>query len=675
MKKRLALVGLLLTATFALQAKPVDPQLLLRAAQHVLGRADLVDATPASLVASRLFVGADGHGFVLLAADDASRPLLGYSATEAFPADAMPEQVSAWLEGYDRDIAHISARGIAPSPRAIEEWRQLLSDQAFARAKTEAVRPLVKTRWGQSGGYNAHCPYDSLSNVHCVTGCVATAMAQVLRYWQHPATGRGSHSYTAPYYGLQSVDFDTANYRWNKMPNSLSMASQAQVAATAELLYHAGVAVDMDYGVGSSGAHTNPLGNIRRASSETALKEFFRYNPALFAAYKEGFTDAEWRAMIDEDLEAGRPVLYDGYGPSGGHAFVLDGRDTMGLYHFNWGWDGNANGYFTLDSLAPTEDATFSTLNSAVFHIYPITVNPDVATVTGLSADPARGTVSGSGTYSTDTLRVTLLATAKPGYRFDHWTSGNPANPIITSPTLDLTDTAVFVPIHRDTVGYCRANGIAYKNLTDQDTVEWGIRIPAPYLAGKERLQQVQFWTYEASGPYLLRIYRGNTPDQLLYTDTFSSEGYGMLTRYMDPAIALDPADTTPLWITVYTVGHSFPISYSHFTGTSDGSWVHYGGQWQPIYNVFPVYGSWMLRAVLDPATPVSIRDLEADSSVEVHIAGRSVAVVADGPAALYDMQGRCLAISQGGRLRCTVPAAGIYVVRAANAARKIIVF
>ena len=673
--KRLIFTLAILLLTTAVQAKPVDPAVLLRGAQRVLNRADVIDVTPASFTACRLFTGSDGMGFVLLASDDCVRPLLGYATDEAFPTEGIPEHVMAWIDAYQRDIEYAVAIGVDQTPRAAAEWQWLLG--ARGKAVTTAVKPLLKTKWNQSPYYNNLCPYDSAGNKHCVTGCVATAAAQVMRYWKHPAVGRGSHSYVHDKYGTLSAVFDTMHYEWNKMPNSLDMASQAQVNAVAQLMYHAGVAVDMTYGPNASGAHTNPLGNIKRFSSETSLKEFFRYNPSLFTGYKEGYTDAAWRAMIDEDLDSLRPILYDGYGSSGGHAFVLDGRDTMGLYHFNWGWGGSANGYFTLDSLAPVSNATFSTLNSAVFHIYPIELNEATATINVVSSNPSRGTVSGSGTYSVDSMRVLLLATAKPGYRFDHWLSGNPANPIITSPTNDISDTAVFVPIHRDSVGYCRDNGIAYKNLTDEDSVEWGIRIPFDYLEGKQRLREVHFWTYEPAGPYYLHLYRGVTPDDSapFYTDSLSAFGYGMNIYTIPESLAIDFTDTTPLWVTIYAKGSPFPISYSHFTGTVDGSWVRYNGVWQPMYEALHVYGSWMLRALLDPSTHVGVVDVVTGSPMDVCVVGRSVSVQAESPVALYDVMGRRLQASSTGMLRCTLPAAGVYIVRAGATSKKIVVF
>ncbi len=667
------LTTLVLLLPVLVQAKPVDPADLIRVAQHVLQRTDVVDITPARFTECRLYTGTDQRGFVLLAADDCSRPLLGYSLDEGFVTDSIPRHVMAWIDGYQRVIASLCEAGLSPAPEVAGEWQRLLSDTVRFKATGRPVGPLLTSRWDQGVGYNDSCPYDSGAHANCLTGCVATAGAQVMYYWKHPALGRGSHTHHTEKYGDLTVHFDSTHYDWEHMGSIAgSTASMSRRRAVAQLIYHYGVAVDMSYTPGGSGANSNPLGNVKRASSETALKEYFRYNPGLFTAYKEGFSDAAWEAMIDEELDAQRPIIYDGYGPSGGHAFVLDGRDEQGLYHFNWGWGGTGNGFFTLDSLSPLADASFSNLNAAIFRIYPIEIESPTVTMNMESADPSRGTVSGSGVYSTDSMRIVLLATAKPGYRFDHWRSGNPANPIITSPTRDLADTAVFVPIHHDSVGYCRNNGIAYKNLTEQDSAEWGIRIPYDYLAGKQRLREVHFWTYEAAGPYHLRLYRGEVPDgEPFYTDSLMATGYGMNIYSIPEELSIDFADSAPLWVTIYSKGSPYPISYSHYTGTPDGSWVRYNGVWQPMYQAKYVYGSWMIRALLDPSTHVGVPEVEV-SDINVSTLGRMITVEADSPVSVYDIMSRRLHTSLSGCLRCTLPAAGIYIVRAASSSKKI---
>lgn len=673
--KRLTITLILAMLAASAMAKPVDKGTLRRAAESVLDRTDLVDATPDAWQGCRLYTGADGTGFVLLATDYSARPLLGYSLTNRFPTDDIPEHVASWIDGYCRDVKAIAASGCAPSERAQREWRMILEDKPAPKVIT--INPLVKTHWDQSEGFFEMCPYDDSAATHCLTGCVATAGAQILRYWKHPAQGRGHYSYTTDKYGTLEANYDTTHYDWNNMPLFVSSATaQAKVDKVSRLMFHYGVAVEMEYSPTGSGAYSNPLGGIHRASSETALKEYFKYNPGLHVAYKDSYADAEWDSIILAELKASRPVLYDGYGKSGGHAFIVDGYDGYGMFHLNWGWASNGDGYFTLDSLAPGQNMSFSELSSAIIHIYPIDIEGPTATVEGVPADPAMGSVSGSGTYSTDSIRVALTATAAPGYRFDHWTSGNLCNPIITSPTVDYHDTAIFVPeVWGDTLGYCRRNGMAYKKHVDTDVAEWGIRLPHSTFGEGRQLNAVLLGTYTEAGPYIIRVYRGEWPEgDPLRERTVVLDGYGdHRIGFEEP---LDLADTMPLWITVRTDTCKYPMGYSHYTGTTDGSWVIIDGSWQRLYEAKGIYGSWMIRAVTAPLGTAAIDAASAEAPT-VSVRGRQVEAQHDSDLAieLYDMQGRCLATSRRS-LRATVGSAGIYLVRVAGGkAARVVVY
>lgn len=673
MKRFTIAIVMALIAASAL-AKPVDNATLRRVAENVLHRTDLVDATPAAWHGCRLYNGADGTGFVLLATDYSARPLLGYSLTDRFPSTAIPEHVTSWIEGYCRDVEAIAASGRSPSERTQREWQTLLEGRPAPKATI--VNPLVKSRWNQDAGFFEMCPYDDSAATHCLTGCVATAGAQVLRYWKHPAKGRGQRSYVSEKYGTLSVNYDTTHYNWNNMPLIVSPATaQEKVNEVSRLMFHYGVGADMSYSPSGSGAYSNPLGGIYRASSETALKEYFQYNPELHVAYKDSYTDTEWDSIILAEMVAGRPVLYDGYGKSGGHAFIVDGYDGYGMFHLNWGWGGNGDGYFTLDSLAPAADVCFSELSSAIIHIYPVDIESATATVEGIAADATTGSVSGSGTYSTDSLRVVLVATAAPGYRFDHWASGSLCNPIITSPTVDYRDTAYFVPeVWGDTLGYCRRNGMAYKKHVDTDVAEWGIRLPHSIVGEGRQLNAVLLGTYTEAGPYIIRVYQGEWPEgEPLYERSVELDGYGDHRIGIEEPV--DLSDTLPLWITVRTDTCKYPMGYSHYTGTADASWVLIDGTWQRLYEAKGIYGSWLIRAVTAPLGTAAVEAAYAEAPT-VSVVGRKVeARHASGHAIeLYDMQGRRLA-SQAGCLRATVPTAGVYLLRVAGCpAAKVVV-
>ncbi|MEA3491310.1 MAG: C10 family peptidase, partial [Campylobacterota bacterium] len=218
--------------------------------------------------------------------------------------------------------------------------------------------------WGQGAGYNAKCPLDSrsLNDNRVAVGCVATAMGQIMRYYSSPTQGRGYHSYTDPNYGIQSADFGSTTYHWSSMPYRLSdSSSSSEIDAVATISYHAGVAVDMQYGIslsGGSGAFSDDVPD--------ALMDYFGFLYS-YIAYRDDYSAEDWNSALQNELNEGRPIYYGGGDEGSGHAFVLDGYHLSGYYHFNWGWNGVANGYFSLNSLTPDERIDFTQDQEAVF--------------------------------------------------------------------------------------------------------------------------------------------------------------------------------------------------------------------------------------------------------------------------------------------------------------------
>ena len=282
-------------------------------------------------------------GFVIVSANDATTPILGYSAVSELRNDISNPALDEWLLGYAKQIDYAIRNGL-DNKKTIQEWLDI-EERNFSDFKLQReVTPLLTSTWSQGVYYNELCPYDTTSvysNDHVPTGCVATAMAQVMKYWNHPAQGTGSHSYNHPDYGIQSADFGATTYDWSSMPNSLASGN----IAVQTLMYHCGVSVDMNYGPNGSGA----------SSSEAAgaLRTYFGYTPSLDFAEKADYTDSGWKQLLKDELEAERPVYYRGTGPAGGHAFVCDGYEGTDHFHFNWGWSGYANGFFYLDDLNP----------------------------------------------------------------------------------------------------------------------------------------------------------------------------------------------------------------------------------------------------------------------------------------------------------------------------------
>ena len=595
--KRTVILWVLMAALGA-SAKPVDRATASSVAERYL--TDVVDITPQGWTEIYVFAPRGGEGFVVVSADDCTVPVLAFSLSQTFDTADMPPHVASWLEGYRREVASLRKAGIEPSKQVAALWLP-----TKGAAKSTTVGPLMTTQWSQSPYYNDRCPYAIGTSQRVVTGCVATATAQVMKYWNHPSVGHGSYSYTASGVGTLSVDFDTA-YRWTRMPDKLSRrSSSSQVEAVARLMYHVGVAVAMKYGVHSSGAQVVGSG----PSSESALKNYFRYSPALHGVSKSRYSDADWNALMRGEIDHRRPVLYAGFDATGGHAFVLDGYRQDGgrcYFHVNWGWGGAYDGYFTLDSLSPggggtggNATYTFNMGNEAVVGIQPSGASEgiDVSVVQVAAADPSTGTVGGSGRYATYQDRVQLLAEAAEGYRFDHWASGALCNPQLFTANGDYSDTAYFVPMGTDTVGYSPGRMHSTWHDNSRATSEWGIRLPASVRQRQRGLSAVSLFVY-AGGDYTLSIHLGDTVDAstLVHRQRFFVRSVqDWVAIDLDSVVYVD--NYKPLWIVLSYRDDGYPAARAAYGGHADGSWYRKSGRWQ-ILNESGQRYSWMVRGI-----------------------------------------------------------------------------
>ena len=322
-----------------------------------------------------VYENANGEGWVMVAANDVAHPILAYSNTGTFRTDNQPANLKVWLRGYDRQITRAAQdENYVANEQVQNEWKTLRKGANPVKAAV-VVSPLIKTGWDQDSPYWNSCPQKSGSR--CYTGCVATAMAQVMNYHQWPKNGTGSHTIKGTSY---SANFGSTTYDWENMLNSYSGSStSAQKTAVATLMYHCGVAVDMSYGTaaeGGSGAYTIDYNGYWSSHgtmcAETALTQFFGYKSSTIKGYyrdgspedgMKSWTKAEWIAMLKEELDAQRPIMYAGAGyedPSDpdtgyGHSFVCDGYDSSDKFHFNWGWSNSCDGYYDVDALEPSE--------------------------------------------------------------------------------------------------------------------------------------------------------------------------------------------------------------------------------------------------------------------------------------------------------------------------------
>ncbi len=300
-----------------------------------------------------------GGGFVVVSADDAATPILAQSNEGYVEMDITNPSTAYWFDCYSKEIAHIVASEMDNS-ESLAEWNKILNNEIDA--PLQDVAPLIATNWDQGQWYNYYCPAAAGGSGGKVwVGCVATTMSQIMKYYNFPATGVGSHSYVHATYGQQSANFGATNYNFANMGNSATSSSYQEIAT---LSYHAGVSVNMDYSTSGSGAFSTDV--------PYAMSNYFNYdNTTIGLANKVDYTTATWKAFLMSELDASRPLYYSGSGPSGGHAWVCDGyHSSDGKFHMNWGWSGASNGYFAIGALN-TSSGTFNNSNSVVYGIKP----------------------------------------------------------------------------------------------------------------------------------------------------------------------------------------------------------------------------------------------------------------------------------------------------------------
>jgi hypothetical protein len=353
------LFGLVFLFSSSLWAKPVNVETAQQVGRNFLvshtnslifkdvAQLDLVYTEGGSAALFYVFNASDGRagqGFVIVAADDIVLPILAYSDQSSFDPNNLPQNAQKWLEGYKIQIRDAVANEIEATAEISEDWaRYKQANAAFSPKTISAVTALMTTRWNQSPYYNSLCPGGSVS------GCVATAQTQIMKYWNYPANGTGFHSYNHSQYGTLSANFGSTTYNWGSMPNTVSSSN----TAVATLTYHVGVSVDMNYSPQGSGAQVISAGTTRQCS-EHSLKTYFGYKNTLRGVSRNAYSDAQWISLLKVELDARRPILYAGFGTGGGHAFVCDGYDNSNYFHFNWGWGGAYDGYFLVNALNPS---------------------------------------------------------------------------------------------------------------------------------------------------------------------------------------------------------------------------------------------------------------------------------------------------------------------------------
>ncbi|MCF8226666.1 MAG: thiol protease/hemagglutinin PrtT [Bacteroidales bacterium] len=382
MKRFVGIILLSALVLLAAQAEPVSKELAKKTAKRFVelyntaGERTIDDVISYSLengAVSYHFVTLNPTGWVLVSGDDLLTPVIGYSFEREFvPMIEWEESARVW---FDRVDDHIITTLEKPGLPVNNAWDEMFLGSYRKSAAGTAVEPFIQVNWNQGSGWNRFCPEDPDGpGGHAYVGCVAVSMAQAMSVFEYPVQPMGEHGYNHDEYGYISVNYDNAKpYNWGGMSATTSDDENAR------LLYHLAVGVDMSFGADGSGAYTSKTPGV--------LKGYFGYSESVKYLLRSSYSDEDWKRMINDELLQGRPLIYSGDGNDGeaGHAFNVDGVGADGTYyHINWGWSGNANGYFTLDALNPG-NYNFSYDHAAVVGIKPPSAGPYDITLSNLS--------------------------------------------------------------------------------------------------------------------------------------------------------------------------------------------------------------------------------------------------------------------------------------------------
>lgn len=323
----------------------------------------------------------EGGGFVMVSASKKVQPVLAYSTEHGYDGE-IPETAWYFINNYSKNIDYCEEFDVLMDEEVENEWKSMENNELPVKKDAKSVAPLTQTLWDQSYPYNYYAPEcDNYWNgYHCYAGCVACAMSQIMKYWDHPMHGHGSHTYVHNTYGVQSANFGATDYNWSIMPVSLGYQIDDATLAVALLMYHCGVSVDMNFGPNGSGAFSKDV--------ETAMRQYFGYCAASYRERSQ-YTENEWITLLESELNKSQPVYFSGNSDSGGgHAIVCDGYDSNDYFSFNLGWSGSGNGYYSINDVAG-----YHNNEAIVMNIKPLEINSDENGIIYVAAD---GTGDGS---------------------------------------------------------------------------------------------------------------------------------------------------------------------------------------------------------------------------------------------------------------------------------------
>jgi len=611
-----ALAVVLLVFAFRAVAGPVDAQRARLVAKNFLNINDARSTGLRDISAeagfANVYVFSTDNSFVLVPADDRLQPVLGYSLNGKFDYENMPENKAAWIQEYSDAVAYAIEHQTRATDEVLQQWNDLAAGRTEAWRAVDVVSPLLSTQWGQGDPYNLLCPSGT------VTGCVATAMAQIMRYYMYPVHGIGSHSYTPsthPEYGEQTANFQETAYQWALMTpvyNFLSLPIYKTAVAT--LMYHCGVSVDMDYNTSSAGGSAAVTADVADAA-----KKYFNYSQETQHISRSGYTDWEWTTMLKNNLDQGWPLQYHGSHSvgGGGHSFVCDGYNILNFFHINWGWTGSYDEYYSINNLTPGSGGIgagmgiYDANHGAIFNFHPSTCTAAAPTNLAYTQNGRNVTftwtaVSGASSYNVYCDHVLLgnatgtSLTVQGTYgTHPYWVrsvdadgemslSSNVVTVTVDYPTPVVDDLTAVVtnnnvtlnwtapdwsyppaPTASFTYGDGSYNGsLGYNNSSLH--MYWGHRYPASALSSYDGkgVYRVSFHTLE-TGNYKVYVFRGTTsnhPQTLVHQQALTVDHPGWVDIDLTSIVTIDASKD--LWVFIYdSEGREHPASYCTYSG------------------------------------------------------------------------------------------------------------
>ena len=648
-RKSFALLALMTLFAFSATANPVGAERARLVAKHFLSNngarsMGLKDLT-AEAGFDNLYVFSTENSFVLVAADDCMQPILGYSLNGSFDLDNMPVNKAAWIQEYSQSIQYAVEHQMRATTEVLQQWDDLASGRRDAGRATTVVAPLIQTHWDQEGPYNLLCPSNSL------TGCVATAMAQVMKYWNYPAHGIGSHSYTHLSYGLLSADFQNTIYDWAYMTNTYgSSSTYEEKMAVATLMYHCGVSVNMSYSPQSSGAVT--------AYVADALKLYFNYSSETRHLDRTSYDEAEWIAMLKAELDLHHPIQYHGsYNDtishkSGGHSFVFDGYDSEDNFHVNWGWSGAQDGYFSINGMSPGSGGTGSgagtyNLSQGAIFVYPSTCTAaepanltyiqegrDITLSWTAASEAVSYNVYHDGVFVGNTTSTTYPYVAPYGTS-TYWVRSVDANgelslssntvdvtidypvPVVNDLAASLTDNNVSLTWTAPSWCYPETptailtygNGSYYSSFGFNDGIShmyWGHRYPASTLSDYAgmKLYKVSFYAIE-TGTFEVFVYQGTNegrPQTQILNQSFTVGRTGWVDVDLSSLLSVDASQD--LWVFMYDPeARNYPATVGFYSGNENATYFTDNTPTEGVDNLNNLGYAFLIRTYVSDGT------------------------------------------------------------------------